>query len=56
MPFTVKLDSRIALFCKSTRTADRILLAKNGVLPKPDIRFWKVAKITHFLATFLVLT
>jgi hypothetical protein len=29
-------------------------LPENGALPEPDIGFWKVAKIFHFLATFQV--
>jgi hypothetical protein len=32
----------------------RIRLAENGFLPKSDISFWKVAKVLHFLATFLI--
>jgi hypothetical protein len=35
-------------------TIYRVRLPENGALPKSDIRFWKVAKITHFLATFFV--
>ena len=37
-----------------TLAIDCVRLAENGVLPKPDICLWKVAKILHFLATFLI--
>jgi hypothetical protein len=32
----------------------RIRLVEDDVSPKSDIGFWKVAKILHFLATFLI--
>jgi hypothetical protein len=31
-----------------------VRLPENGALPEPNIGFWKVAKIFHFLATFQV--
>jgi hypothetical protein len=38
----------------SKTTVASVDLAKEVIPPESDIGFWKVAKILHFLATFLI--
>jgi hypothetical protein len=54
LPLTAILEARVPFFSESALAIYCVGLAENGVLPKPDICLWKVAKILHFLATFWV--
>ena len=53
LPLTAMLETSVPFFGQSALAINRVRLAENGVLPKSDICLWKVAKILHFLATFL---
>jgi hypothetical protein len=50
----LEMDPSVPFFCESALAINGVRLAENGVLPKSDIRLRKVAKILHFLATFLI--
>ena len=50
----MKLDLSVPLFSESTLAVNNVRLTENGGLPKTNIGLWKVAKISHFLATFKV--
>jgi hypothetical protein len=43
-----------AFLCQPALAIRCIRLTENGFLPESDIGLWKVAKILHFLATFLI--
>jgi len=53
-PFSLKLDPSVPFLGQSTFTIYYVRLRENGALAETHIGFWKVAKIFHFLATFLV--
>ena len=52
LTFPLKLDPSVPLLSQSTLAVDNVRLAEDCGLPKANIRLWKVAKMSHFLATF----